>query len=96
MRPSKVIGPSFSAEEIADAVEAVIEAYREQRAPGARRGEVVPVVLEQRLLQVAITQAAGAQPFLVILGRFRRGDQLQQFDGQVLVGIRLVRSVGLV
>jgi sulfite reductase (NADPH) hemoprotein beta-component len=34
--PGKVIGPSFAADEIADAVEAVIDAYRSDRAPGER------------------------------------------------------------
>jgi sulfite reductase (NADPH) hemoprotein beta-component len=34
--PGKVIGPSFAADEIADAVEAVIDTYREQRAPQER------------------------------------------------------------
>jgi sulfite reductase (NADPH) hemoprotein beta-component len=34
--PGKVIGPSFAADEIADAVEAVIETYRRDRAPGER------------------------------------------------------------
>jgi len=34
--PGKVIGPSFAADEIADAVEAVIDTYREQRAPNER------------------------------------------------------------
>jgi sulfite reductase (NADPH) hemoprotein beta-component len=31
-----VIGPSFAADEIADAVEAVIETYRRERDPGER------------------------------------------------------------
>jgi sulfite reductase (NADPH) hemoprotein beta-component len=34
--PGKVIGPSFAADEIADAVEAVIDTYRRQRTPGER------------------------------------------------------------
>jgi sulfite reductase (NADPH) hemoprotein beta-component len=34
--PGKVIGPSFAAEEIADAVEAVIETYRRDRVAGER------------------------------------------------------------
>jgi len=34
--PGKVIGPSFAADEIADAVEAVIDTYRERRAPHER------------------------------------------------------------
>jgi sulfite reductase (NADPH) hemoprotein beta-component len=34
--PGKVIGPSFAADEIADAVEAVIETYRRERQPGER------------------------------------------------------------
>jgi sulfite reductase (NADPH) hemoprotein beta-component len=34
--PGKVIGPSFAADEIADAVEAVIDTYRAQRAPQER------------------------------------------------------------
>ena len=34
--PGKVIGPSFAADEIADAVEAVIETYRRERTPGER------------------------------------------------------------
>jgi sulfite reductase (NADPH) hemoprotein beta-component len=34
--PGKVIGPSFAADEITDAVEAVIDTYREQRAPQER------------------------------------------------------------
>jgi len=34
--PGKVIGPSFAADEIADAVEAVIDAYRQQRTAGER------------------------------------------------------------
>lgn len=34
--PGKVIGPSFAADEIADAVEAVIETYRRERTAGER------------------------------------------------------------
>jgi sulfite reductase (NADPH) hemoprotein beta-component len=34
--PGKVIGPSFAADEVADAVEAVIETYRERRAANER------------------------------------------------------------
>jgi sulfite reductase (NADPH) hemoprotein beta-component len=34
--PGKVIGPSFAADEIADAVEAVIDTYRRERAHGER------------------------------------------------------------
>jgi len=34
--PGKVIGPSFSADEVADAVEAVIDAYRRERAAAER------------------------------------------------------------
>ncbi len=34
--PGKVIGPSFAADEIADAVEAVIDTYRRERAAGER------------------------------------------------------------
>ena len=32
----KVIGPSFAADEVADVLEAVIEAYREQRSDNER------------------------------------------------------------
>ncbi len=39
--PGKVIGPSFAADEIADAVEAVIDTYRAQRAPGERFADTV-------------------------------------------------------
>lgn len=35
-RAGKVIGPSFAADEIADAVEAVIDTYRRERRPGER------------------------------------------------------------
>ena len=35
-RPGKVIGPSFAADEVADAVEAILERYRQDRAPGER------------------------------------------------------------
>jgi sulfite reductase (NADPH) hemoprotein beta-component len=34
--PGKVIGPSFAADEIADAVEAVIDTFRRERTPGER------------------------------------------------------------
>jgi sulfite reductase (NADPH) hemoprotein beta-component len=34
--PGKVIGPSFAADEIADAIEAVIATYRRERAAGER------------------------------------------------------------
>jgi sulfite reductase (NADPH) hemoprotein beta-component len=34
--PGKVIGPSFAADEVADAVEAVIETYRRERSAGER------------------------------------------------------------
>ena len=34
--PGKVIGPSFAADEVADAVEAVIETYKAQRAANER------------------------------------------------------------
>ena len=34
--PGKVIGPSFAADEIADAVESVLDTYRRERAPGER------------------------------------------------------------
>lgn len=35
--PGKVIGPSFAADEVADAIEAVIETYRRQRSSGSER-----------------------------------------------------------
>jgi sulfite reductase (NADPH) hemoprotein beta-component len=34
--PGKVIGPSFSAEEVPDVVEALVDVYRSERAPGER------------------------------------------------------------
>ncbi len=34
--PGKVIGPSFAADEVADAVEAILETYRQKRADGER------------------------------------------------------------
>ena len=34
--PGKVIGPSFAADEVADAIEAVIETYRRERRAGER------------------------------------------------------------
>ena len=34
--PGKVIGPSFAADEVADAIEAVIDTYRDQRAANER------------------------------------------------------------
>jgi sulfite reductase (NADPH) hemoprotein beta-component len=34
--PGKVIGPSFAADEIADAVEAVLSTYQRERTPGER------------------------------------------------------------
>jgi sulfite reductase (NADPH) hemoprotein beta-component len=34
--PGKVIGPSFAADEIADAVESVLDTYRRERTPGER------------------------------------------------------------
>lgn len=37
--PGKVIGPSFAADEVADAIEAVIETYREQRLQLGTRNE---------------------------------------------------------
>ena len=39
--PGRVIGPSFRADEIVDAVEAVVEAYRRERATGERFIEAV-------------------------------------------------------
>ncbi len=39
--PGKVIGPSFAADEVADALEAVIETYKAQRWPGERFIETV-------------------------------------------------------
>ncbi|MBV8468281.1 MAG: nitrite reductase, partial [Burkholderiaceae bacterium] len=39
--PGKVIGPSFAAEEIGDAVEAVVQTYRDQRQAGERFIETV-------------------------------------------------------
>ena len=35
--PGKVIGPSFSADEVADVVEAVIDTYRAQRTAAGER-----------------------------------------------------------
>ncbi|MFN5699040.1 MAG: nitrite reductase, partial [Betaproteobacteria bacterium] len=34
--PGKVIGPAFAADEVADAIEAVLATYRDQRAPQER------------------------------------------------------------
>jgi sulfite reductase (NADPH) hemoprotein beta-component len=34
--PGKVIGPSFAADEVPDAIEALIETYLRERAPGER------------------------------------------------------------
>ncbi len=34
--PGKVIGPSFSADEVPDVIEAVVETYRSERAPAER------------------------------------------------------------
>jgi len=34
--PGKVIGPSFAADEVPDVIEAVIDTYRNARAPGER------------------------------------------------------------
>ena len=39
--PGKVIGPSFAADEVADAVEAVIETYRRERSAGERFTDTV-------------------------------------------------------
>ena len=39
--PGKVIGPSFSADEIADAVEAVLSTYKAERTSGERFIETV-------------------------------------------------------
>lgn len=56
---------------------------------GARRGEVIPVILEQGFLEVAVPQPAGTQAVLVILGGRRRRHEVQQLDGEVLVRVRL-------
>jgi sulfite reductase (NADPH) hemoprotein beta-component len=53
--PGKVIGPSFAADEIADAVEAVIDTYRHQRRPGERFAATV-----QRLGPAAFRAATDA------------------------------------
>ena len=67
----------------------VVQVGRQFGALGAGGGEVVPVVLEQRLLQIAVAQPAGAQPVLEVLRHVGRGDQLEQLDGEVLVRVRL-------
>ncbi len=54
---------------------------------GPRGREVIPVVLKERLFQVAITQAAGAQAVLKISGHGGRSDEFEQLDGEVFVGI---------
>ena len=53
---SKVIGPSFAAEEVPDVIEAVIEVYRAQRLAGERFVDAV-----RRIGLPAFKTAADAQ-----------------------------------
>ena len=46
-------------------------------------------MLEQRLLQVAVAQPAGAEAVFKIPPHLRRGDELEQLHGEILVGVRL-------
>ena len=50
---------------------------------------MLPVLLEQALLEIPIAQATGPQPVFPIGGHLRRSDQAQELDGDVLFGVRL-------
>ena len=49
----------------------VIQIRRQFGAFFPRFGEIIPVILKQRLLQIAVTEAAGAQAIFKILPRIR-------------------------
>ena len=51
--------------------------------------EIIPIVLEQRLLQVAITEPASTKAFFVIARNVSRCDETQQLDGEIFVRIGL-------
>ncbi len=53
-----------------------IEIAREFRALCPGSGEITPVMLEEDLFQIAIPEAAGAQPIFKITRRIGRSDQL--------------------
>src|SRR5262245_65948681 len=55
----------------------------------ARCREVLPAVSEQRLLEIAIAEAAGAQAIFVVPRHLRRRDQLEQDNRKIPIGVRL-------
>jgi hypothetical protein len=67
----------------------VVRVRGEFGTAGAGRGEVAPVALEQLLLQVAVSESAGAEAVFGGLGDLGRRDEAKELDGDVLVGIGL-------
>ena len=50
-------------------------------------GKIIPVVLEQSLLQIAVAQPTGAQAVLKLLRHRRRRHQFEQLDGGIFVRV---------
>ena len=53
----------------------------ELRPPRPEGGEMIPIVLEQELLQIAVSETARAEPFLRGGGHIRRCHQTKKLDG---------------
>src|ERR1039458_242842 len=62
----------------------VIQIRRQFGALFPRLGKIIPVILEQHLLQIAIPEATGAQAILKILPRIGWRDELEQLHGEGL------------
>src|SRR5688500_17165532 len=72
----------------------VVEIGGEFCAFGASGREVVPVVFEEGLLQIAVAETADAQAVFEIFGDAFRSHQLQELNGDVCVGVRFGFSRG--
>src|SRR5437899_620993 len=55
----------------------------------AGAGEVTPIVLEERLLQITVAEPPGAQTVFVIAGDTGGRNQLEQLQREVFLRVRL-------
>src|SRR5213075_2880470 len=65
----------------------ILDVGRQLLSPGASGGKKIPILLEQRLLQITITQSACSQPVLNVFAEFRRRDQFDQLYRDILFRI---------
>src|ERR1700728_2521197 len=67
----------------------MIEVGGEFGALGAGRGEIIPVMLEQRFFQIAVTKSARAQAILKILRDSGRSHEFEQLNGDIFFRVGL-------